>query len=136
MIEYTESTDGIEPAHLPGFFVGWPKPPSPETHLKILQRSSHVVLAIDRSTDRVVGFINALTDGMLSAYIPLLEVLPEYQKQGIGRELVTRMMARLDALYMVDLLCDPPLAAFYNRFGLKSAHAMALRNYERQSGEA
>jgi len=136
MIEYTESIEGIEPSHLHGFFVGWPKPPSPETHLKILRRSSHIVLAIDPNADRVVGFINALTDGILAAYIPLLEVLPEYQKQGIGRKLAERMLSRLNGLYMVDLLCDPPLEAFYSRFGLKSAHAMALRNYERQSGGA
>ncbi len=27
----------------------------------------------------VVGFVNALSDGRLSAYIPLLEVLPDYR---------------------------------------------------------
>ena len=31
---------------------------------------------------RVVGFVTAISDGVLSAYIPLLEVLPEYQGAG------------------------------------------------------
>jgi ribosomal protein S18 acetylase RimI-like enzyme len=38
--------------------------------------------------------------------LPLLEVLPEYQGQGVGTELVRRLLARLDSLYMVDLCCD------------------------------
>ena len=55
MIHYTDSLDGIETRQLDGFFVGWPHPPSPETHLRLLSGSDHVVLAIDvemaRSSD-------------------------------------------------------------------------------------
>jgi len=82
----------------------------------------------------VVGFVTAVTDGVLAAYIPLLEVLPEYQRRRIGEELMRRVMERLDGLYMVDLLCDPNMDAFYSRFGMKPAHAMAVRRYEHQSG--
>ena len=101
MIEYAGELTGVEPQHLDGFFVGWPSPPSPERHLEVLRRSSHVVVA--RDGERVVGFVTAISDGVLSAFIPLLEVLPEYQGRGIGTELVRRLLARLDGLYMVDL---------------------------------
>ena len=134
MIRYTDSTDGITEEHLDGFFVGWPSPPSTETLMKILEGSSVVVLAVDDETSRVVGFVTAVTDGVLAAYIPLLEVLPEYQRRRIGEELMRRVMERLDGLYMVDLLCDPNMDAFYSRFGMKPAHAMAVRRYEHQSG--
>jgi len=134
MIEYSDSVEGITAGHLPGFFVGWPNPPSPEMHLRILQRAAHVVIAQDSETKRVVGFVNALSDGVLSAYIPLLEVLPEYQTKGIGTELVRRMMAILGDLYMIDLLCDPPRESFYSRAGLRSAFAMARRDFDHQSG--
>jgi len=135
MIRYTDSLEGITPELLAGFFVGWPNPPSPETHLRLLAGSMAVELAVDPATGTVVGFINAVGDGVLAAYIPLLEVLPEYQGRGIGGELVRRMLARLDGLYMVDLLCDPALQPFYARFGMRPSQGMLIRNYGRQSGE-
>ena len=108
-IRFTDQLSGITPLELTGFFVGWPDPPSPETHLRLLQGSDDVLLALDENSGRVVGFINALSDGILTAYIPLLEVLPLYQGRGIGRELVRLLLARLDHLYAIDLMCDPEL---------------------------
>lgn len=134
MIRYTESIAGIEPAHLHGFFHGWPNPPDEETHLRLLDKSDLVVLAREGAIGPVVGFVTALTDGVLCAYIPLLEVLPAYRHQGIGRELMRRLLDRLGPLYMVDVLCDPELEAFYERFAMRPAFAMARRDYERQSG--
>jgi ribosomal protein S18 acetylase RimI-like enzyme len=134
MIHYADNIDGITPEQLGGFFVGWPQPPSRETHLDILRGSSHVVLAVDDDTGMVVGFINAISDGVLSAYVPLLEVLPDYRGRGIGRELVERMQEALGGFYMVDLLCDADMEGFYSRFGMKPGRAMMLRRYDRQSG--
>ena len=134
MITYTDLLDGITAEKLNGFFVGWPNPPKPDAHLRILQGSSHVVLALDDQTGQVVGFMTALTDGVSAAYIPHLEVLPAYQKQGIGSALVTRMLARLRHLYMIDLMCDPDLQPFYERFGMRPYTGMLVRNYDRQSG--
>ncbi|WP_226641630.1 GNAT family N-acetyltransferase [Mesobacillus subterraneus] len=131
---YKNSLEGITPEMLVGFFDGWPTPPSPETHLKLLKNSSKVVLAFDKETDRVVGFITAVSDGVLSAYIPFLEVLPEYKNRGIGKELVHRMMAELAEIYMIDLCCDDDLVPYYEKFGMIKANGMLLRNYEKQSG--
>lgn len=133
MITYSESITHITPEKLAGFFIGWPNPPSPETHLRILKGSSYVVLALDG--EQVVGFITAVTDGVLTAYIPLLEVLPAYKAQGIGTQLVQRMLERLRNLYMVDLTCDSNLQPFYERFGMRPYSGMIMRNYDRQSGE-
>jgi len=63
-----------------------------------------------------------------------LEVLPNYQKQGIGGELVSRMMQSLKDLYMVDLLCDQDKQGYYARYGMTKATGMFARNYDRQSG--
>jgi GNAT superfamily N-acetyltransferase len=127
VIDYTESLDGIEPRQLEGFFVDWPHPPSPETHLRLLSGTDYVVLAIDVERGQVVGYVTALTDGVLSCFVPLLEVLPAYQGQGIGQALMTRMLDRLGHLPNVDLLCDPDVAPFYERFGMKPAQGMVLR---------
>lgn len=134
MIRYTDSLEGIAADRLTGFFVGWPNPPSPETHLRLLEGSDEVVLAVDDDSGRVIGFITAITDGVLSAYIPFLEVLPEWQGRGIGQELVRRMMERLSGLYMVDIVCDPGLTPFYRRFGMVPGSSMMLRRHEHQSG--
>lgn len=127
MIKYTESLAGIEPHHLHGFFVGWWEPPTPDKHLRLLRGSDHVVLAIDAEAGRVVGFVTALTDGVQSAFIPLLEVLPEYQRRGIGQELMRLMLDRLDAIPNVDLMCDPDVVPFYERFGMTPVTGMVIR---------
>ncbi|MCB0711836.1 MAG: GNAT family N-acetyltransferase [Ignavibacteriae bacterium] len=132
MISYTETMDNITPEMLGGFFEGWPNPPSPETHLKILRGSYSVVLALDEG--RVVGFVNAISDGHLMAFLPLLEVLPEYRGQGIGSELVRQISQTLSGLYALDLICDSDVQPFYERLGWLRTNGMSARNYNRQSG--
>src|SRR5687768_6827376 len=135
MIINTDSLVGVTSEHLKGgFFVGWPNPPSPITHYRILANSAAIMLA--RIADgTVVGFITAVSDLVSCAYIPHLEVLPAYQGQGIGSELVRRLVEKLRHLYMIDLVCDPPLQSFYERLGMKAVVGMVIRNYDRQSGE-
>lgn len=133
-IVYRDDLSDVQAGHLRGFFDGWPSPPSPATHLRLLRGSSHVVLALEHDSGRVVGFVNALSDGVLSAYLPLLEVLPAYRGRGIGTALVRRMLARLAGLYMVDVVCDPALVGFYARFGLRPTAAASLRDHARQAG--
>ncbi len=117
-----------------GFFEGWPQAPDSETHLRILRNSQYIVLAVDESNGQVVGFINAISDGILSAYIPLLEVKSSHRKQGIGHELVRRMQEELQGMYMLDLLCDPGLVPFYESLGFHPTQGMAYRNYNAQRG--
>lgn len=135
MITYTDDVAATDPQQLHGFFQGWADPPTPASHLRLLQQSDEVVLARDEDEQRIVGFITAISDGVLCAYLPLLEVLPEYQGRGIGSELVQRMLQKLSHLYMVDLLCDADLQPFYERAGMKPASGMIVRNYARQSGK-
>lgn len=133
-MKYKNTTSDISTDMLEGFFVDWPNPPSPSTHLIMLNKSSKVIVAIDESTNQVVGFITAISDGVLSAYIPFLEVLPEYKKKGIGKELVNRMLKELDDIYMIDLCCDDDLVPYYDNFGMTKTNGMVLRNYKMQSG--
>lgn len=135
MITYVHTLEYLSPEQLDGFFEGWHNPPSKELHLRLLQKSDEVVLAIDEDSNRVVGFITAITDHVLSAYIPFIEVLGDYRGQGIGKKLVRLMLDRLKDFYMIDLLCDEDLQEFYEKLGMIKARGMMIRNYEYQSGE-
>ena len=120
-------TDPVEAtaADLAGFFFGWPRPPAPDRRVALLRGASHGVLAW--AGDRLVGFVTALSDGVLMAYVPLLEVLPEYQGRGIGTALVERVLAEIGDLYGVDVCCDEDLVPYYERFGFQRVAGMVLR---------
>lgn len=135
MIIYRTSAKGITAKHLKGFFVGWPNHPDPPTHLRLLRNSDFVVIARDERTKRVIGFVTAVSDGVLAAYIPFLEVLPKYQHRGIGTKLIKKMLSLLKGLYMIDLMCDADIQSFYARAGMAKGVGMMMRNSRRRSGK-
>ncbi len=126
------SVAGIDPTNLQGFFVGWPNPPKADTLLKILNNAFAVTIA--KSGDVVVGFAYAVSDGVLAGYIPLLEVLPDFQGRGLGSDIIRDLLDQLDALYMIDIVCDPDLERFYAPLGFVKLAGMAKRNYQNQQG--
>lgn len=131
-IFYTDSLANIKPSNLDGFFGGWKAPHSPHAHLEILRRSAHFIIAIDPATQNAVGFVTALTDGIQAAFIPLLEVLPSHQGQGIGTELMKRLLEKLDGIPAIDLTCDPERQSFYARLGMQPSVGMVIRTYAKQ----
>ncbi|MCM3205687.1 GNAT family N-acetyltransferase [Paenibacillus illinoisensis] len=136
-ISYRSNLDGIGLEQLSEhFFDGWANPPSKATFLRLLEQSYAAELAVDDETGKVIGFIQAISDGVLSAYIPLLEVVPEFQGKGIGTTLTERMLKRLQGLYMIDLLCDTETQPFYEKQGMRRASGMMVRHYSNQNGAA
>ncbi|MFN3188518.1 MAG: GNAT family N-acetyltransferase [Candidatus Paceibacteria bacterium] len=133
-VEYLESAEGLLAKQMEGFFVGWEKQPSSAMLQKILNASDYVAIAKD--SEKMVGFATANTDGVISAYIPLIEVLPEYQGMGIGNRLMKMLLKKLEGIYMVDLLCDTDVEGFYKQLGFQKASAMMLRNYNKQKGDS
>jgi GNAT superfamily N-acetyltransferase len=129
VIAYSDTAAEVVPDDLAGFFVGWPSPPTLDRRLELLRRSDAVSLAYDERS--LVGFATAITDGVLAAFIPFLEVLPSHHRQGIGTRLIERLLAQLDDLYMVDVVCDAPLEPFYARLGFTTLdRAMGIRRRE------
>lgn len=132
-LTYQTTAEGLTEDQLgERFFEGWPNPPSPATHLRILQASDHVVIAL--RDEKVIGFVTAISDGVLSAFITLLEVVPEEHNKGIGQSLINQLLDEIGDLYMVDLVCDANLSRFYAELGFATTTGMSRRNYERQSG--
>ena len=134
LMELHSDLQRIEAADLAGFFVGWPNPPSPGAHRRLLEGSGAFVVAVEPGTTRVVGYATALTDGILSAYISHLEVLPEFRGRGIGSNLVRALLERIGDLYMIDVVCDEDVQPFYERLGLQRWNAMIRRKYDAQGG--
>ncbi len=55
-------------------------------------------------------------------------MLPGYQGQGIGGELMRRILDGTDRFYSVDLVCDAPLVSYYERLGMRGASSSLLRH--------
>lgn len=129
----TEKADltGLETT---GFFEGWPNKPIYNVLRKSIENADYIVLAIDTEKRKLAGYITALSDDVLAAYIPFLEVEKGYQHKGIGHALVSKLLEQLSHLYMIDLVCDKEIAGFYKEAGFESWHAMIKRNYSNQCG--
>jgi ribosomal protein S18 acetylase RimI-like enzyme len=137
MINYQTDLQNIQPNDLKGFFVGWKKSPNSAKLWEILNNSQFKVLAISNIENelKVVGFVTALSDQVLTVYISLLEVLPAFQKMGIGKVLMSKMLELTKNFYMIDLVCDENLSDFYTKFAMKKQIAMTKRNYKAQNGK-
>jgi ribosomal protein S18 acetylase RimI-like enzyme len=127
MSNFQTNLEGIRPEMLNHFCVGWRYPLSGEELFAVLKNSYHFVLAIDGG--QVVGFVNCLSDGSQFAFIPMLEVLPSHQKQGIGSELLQRMFRHLEDIPNIDLTCDQDMQPYYQRFGMLRSHGMVFRKH-------
>jgi GNAT superfamily N-acetyltransferase len=134
MIRYQNNLEGITSDQLEGFFVGWSSAPSPKTMINLLRAAYSIQLAIDDDITKVIGFTYSISDGILCAYVPLLEVQPGYQGQDVGRELMKRLLKPFDSMYMVDVVCDKEIEPFYSSLGFTPSFAMIQRNYGNQSG--
>jgi GNAT superfamily N-acetyltransferase len=132
-IRYQSSLDGLTPEGIHGFFVGWADPPDSEMLIKMLEASSHFWLAFDDR--RLVGYVRAVSDGFYSAFLPELEVLPEYQGLAIGSTLLKNILDDLAGFYSIDGTCDDELVDYYRRFGFYHGNGMSIRHYQSQAGK-
>ena len=69
--------------------------------------------------DQLVGLIRAVGDGETILFIQDLLVLPSYQRQGIGRQLVNALVDQFPQVRQRVLLTDdrPQTRAFYENIG-------------------
>lgn len=99
--------------------VGWSSAEKPAALHAGLLASHSLVTAWD--SELLVGLGNAISDGHLVAYFPHLVVHPDYQGQGIGTELMSRMMTRYRGFHQQALLADGRAIDFYKKLGFVRA---------------
>ncbi len=70
--------------------------------------------------ERLVGYVDVVSNGVTDAYIQDLMVHPDYQHHGIGRQLMQRILEHLRAegIYMVSIIYgEAELQKYYEDFG-------------------
>ena len=70
--------------------------------------------------DRLIGYAAVVSNGVTDAYIQDVMVRPDHQRQGVGTQLMQRVLARLadDGVYMVSVIYgEVALRPFYEKFG-------------------
>lgn len=89
----------------------------PEELLGALRSSWYVLSAYEDG--RLVGFGRLVSDGILHAMIYELIVLPEYQGQGIGGQILERLVGKCQEVGVRDiqLFCAVGKREFYEKRG-------------------
>ncbi|NTU61992.1 MAG: GNAT family N-acetyltransferase [Chloroflexi bacterium] len=92
---------------------------TPHDLTRALKASAFMMSAYD--DDRLVGFGRVVTD-TIHAMIYDLIVAPEYQRQGIGGEILDRLVKRCQEAHIRDiqLFCATGKRAFYERHGFEA----------------
>ncbi|MBP1558984.1 MAG: GNAT family N-acetyltransferase [Oscillospiraceae bacterium] len=120
MIKYLETRDFNE-EQLQELFksVNWLSANYPKRLVKAMKNCETVFTAWDN--DKLVGLINAIDDGELTAYVHYLLVNPKYQGQGIASELLKMVKEKYkNYLYVILVAENKPLIQFYNKNGFEA----------------
>src|ERR1700733_10109085 len=93
----------------------------------MLRRANLVVTAWDG--DVLVGIARSLSDFTYCTYLSDLAVRLEYQRQGIGKELIRRTQAEGGQASVV-LFAAPAALEYYKRIGFSAGSGWMLRSTE------
>jgi len=126
MIEY-KINGRIIPEELDPFFQNWKSPPPGETKSELLTGSDLVITA--RENGKLVGFLTAISDSAMHAFITLVEVLEPHQKKGIGKHLMELAISNFSRYYDIVLITDPDKGEFYKKSGFKEIYGMHIRDF-------
>ena len=95
--------------------VDWSSGEHPEKLQQVMKNSDAVYSAWDN--DKLVGLINALSDGVMTTYFHYLLVAPDYQSKGIGSKLVELMLDKYQDYKTKLLIAYADKKEFYQQCG-------------------
>lgn len=96
--------------------VGWTRHTN-EIIKQVFEASN--VIALVTVNGRIIGFGRAMTDGAFNAAIYDVIVHPEFQKQGIARQIMEYLLDKLSNISCVHLISTSGNEDFYKKLGLK-----------------
>lgn len=105
--------------------VDWSSGHYPEKLVAAMKNYETVYSAWDG--EKLVGLISTMDDGVMTAYIHYLLVDPEYQKLGIGKQLVEMTKEKYKDYLRIALVAYDDGTDFYEARGFeKSDHACPM----------
>lgn len=110
--------------------VGWTGYTNrPDMLHQALEHSLFVLAAFDGN--RLVGLLRAVGDGHSIVFIQDILVLPTYQRQGIGRNLLEQAIAHFPEIYQLHLLTDntEKTRSFYEAIGFTAVDSLECIAY-------
>ncbi|MEQ1504995.1 MAG: GNAT family N-acetyltransferase [Myxococcota bacterium] len=105
--------------------VGFQRNTAPDYLRQLVDGSRWVVSAWHEA--RLVGFARAIADGVANAYITTVAVDPAYQRRGIGRGLIERLVADRPTVKFVLHTSDAG-ERLYRSLGFVDAPRMLVRD--------
>ncbi|WP_353432327.1 GNAT family N-acetyltransferase [Polynucleobacter sp. MWH-UH23A] len=98
-----------------------------ETFEAMLNNANLTITAWDQN--KLIGIARSLTDFSYVAYLADLAVDEQYQRKGIGKELIAQTQRRLGPNCMIVLLAAPKANEYYEHIGFEhNPRAWTLKN--------
>ena len=98
-----------------------------ETFRAMLAHANLTISAWDG--EKLVGISRSLTDFAYVTYLADLAVDEQYQRQGIGKQLIEETKKRLGSSCMIVLLAAPKANAYYEHLGFEhNPRAWTIKN--------
>lgn len=119
-IYYASSKEDITKDALQELFlsVEWESGKYPNELLQAIVGSHSIVTAWEG--EKLVGLINALSDGVLTVYFHYMLIHPSYQSMGIGKKMMNVMLDRYKGCKTKVLISYPHAVDFYSKFGFNT----------------
>jgi len=102
---------------------GWWKEEYDESGiLPLIKGSFAFAVAVNNKTNETIGMARVLSDGVSDAYIQDVVVLPEYRKQGVGKNLVLKLVdfCKKRKVFWIGLISEPGQEDFYKKLGFNN----------------
>ncbi len=104
--------------------VGWDRPVT-EAELAAVLAAGPAVAAWNG--EELVGFVRALSDGHLAAYVEDVMVHDRCRHLGVGSALVARLLAELEGVAVVNLFCASSTTPFYEGQGFRPRDSVLMQ---------
>lgn len=116
--------------------VGWTNYTSCPEMLEEAYKNSLCILGAFEK-EKLVGVVRVVGDGISIVFVQDILVLPEYQRQGVGSELMRAILKKYASVYQVELLTDSTekSKAFYSSVGLVPVGKLGCSAYIRMSSQ-
>ena len=88
-----------------------------ESFAAMLSNANLIISAWD--SEKLIGISRSLTDFAYVAYLADLAVDEQYQRQGIGKQLIEETKKRLGSNCMIVLLAAPKANTYYEHLGFE-----------------